>query len=83
MKHLLRNRIKAAAVATCLLGAGALALPAQAAGDDQMSGIHAGDVLVRLRAISIMPNVGTVTSRPNLGFASRAMWREMTRGVAH
>ncbi|CAE6851318.1 hypothetical protein R69658_07171 [Paraburkholderia aspalathi] len=24
-----------------------------------------------------------VTSRPNLGFASRAMWREMTRGVAH
>ncbi|CAE6862049.1 hypothetical protein R69658_07665 [Paraburkholderia aspalathi] len=25
----------------------------------------------------------SVTSRPNLGFASRAMWREMTRGVAH
>ena len=62
MKHLLRNRIKAAAVATCLLGAGALALPAQAAGDDPMSGIHAGDVLVRLRAISIMPNVGTSQS---------------------
>ncbi|CAE6744835.1 OmpW/AlkL family protein [Paraburkholderia nemoris] len=59
MKHLLRNRIKAAVVATCLLGAGALASPAQAADDDQMSGIHAGDVLVRLRAISIMPNVGT------------------------
>jgi len=62
MKHLLRNRIKATFVATCLLGAGALASPAQAAGDDQMSGIHAGDVLVRLRAISIMPNVGTSQS---------------------
>ncbi|MFL9863057.1 outer membrane beta-barrel protein [Paraburkholderia fungorum] len=59
MKHSLRNRIKAAAVASCLLGAGALAQQAQAAGDDQMSGIHAGDVLVRLRAISIMPDVGT------------------------
>ncbi|MFM0264881.1 outer membrane beta-barrel protein [Paraburkholderia sediminicola] len=59
MKHLLRNRIKAAVVAACLLGAGALASPAQAAGDDQMNGIHAGDVLVRLRAISIMPNVET------------------------
>ena len=32
---------------------------AHAAGDDTMSGIHAGDVLVRLRAISIMPNVST------------------------
>ncbi|MFM0315498.1 outer membrane beta-barrel protein [Paraburkholderia nemoris] len=59
MKHLLRNRIKAAVVATCLLGAGALSSQANAAGDDQMNGIHAGDVLVRLRAISIMPNVGT------------------------
>lgn len=59
MKHLFRNRIKAAVVATYLLGAGALASPAQAAGDDPMNGIHAGDVLVRLRAISIMPNVET------------------------
>ncbi len=32
---------------------------AQSAGNDPMSGIHAGDVLVRLRAISIMPDVGT------------------------
>ena len=59
MKHSLRNSIKAAAVASCLLGAGALAPQAQAAGDDAMNGIHAGDVLVRLRAISIMPNVET------------------------
>ncbi|CAE6686140.1 Outer membrane protein W [Paraburkholderia domus] len=59
MKYSLRNRIKAAAVASCLLCAGALAPQAQAAGDDQMNGIHAGDVLVRLRAISIMPNVET------------------------
>ncbi|WP_407945918.1 OmpW/AlkL family protein [Paraburkholderia domus] len=51
--------MKAAAVASCLLCAGALAPQAQAAGDDQMNGIHAGDVLVRLRAISIMPNVET------------------------
>ncbi|CAE6781917.1 hypothetical protein R69658_04109 [Paraburkholderia aspalathi] len=33
-------------------------------------------------AICITVAIG-VTSRPNLGFASRAMWREMTRGVAH
>ncbi len=59
MKHSLRNRIKAAAVASCLLCAGALAAHAQAAGNDQMNGIHAGDILVRLRAISIMPNVET------------------------
>ncbi|WP_341315485.1 OmpW family outer membrane protein [Paraburkholderia sp. IMGN_8] len=59
MKHSLRNRIKAAAVASSLLCAGALAQQAHAAGDDQMSGIHAGDVLVRLRAISIIPNVTT------------------------
>ncbi|MFP3569420.1 OmpW/AlkL family protein [Paraburkholderia sp. SIMBA_030] len=59
MKHSLRNRIKAAAVASSLLCAAALAQQAHAAGDDQMSGIHAGDVLARLRAISIMPNVTT------------------------
>ncbi|MGP8432290.1 OmpW/AlkL family protein [Paraburkholderia fungorum] len=61
MKHSLRNKIKATAVAACLLGAGALAQQAhaQVAGGDQMNGIHAGDVLVRLRAISIMPDVKT------------------------
>ncbi|MFM0199472.1 outer membrane beta-barrel protein [Paraburkholderia fungorum] len=60
MKHSLRNRIKAAAVASCLLSAGVpLAAHAQAAGNDQMNGIHAGDILVRLRAISIMPDVRT------------------------
>jgi outer membrane protein len=63
MKHSLRNRFKAAAVASCLLCAGVpLAAHAQAAGNDQMNGIHAGDVLVRLRAISIMPDVGTSRS---------------------
>lgn len=60
MKHSLRNRIKAAAVASCLLCAGVpLAAHAQVAGNDQMNGIHAGDILVRLRAISIMPDVRT------------------------
>jgi outer membrane protein len=59
MKYSLRNRIKTAVVATSLLCAAALAPQAQAAADDAMSGIHAGDVLVRLRAISIIPNVST------------------------
>ncbi|MGF6901312.1 OmpW/AlkL family protein [Paraburkholderia sp. GAS348] len=59
MKLSIRNRIKTAAVASCLLGAAALAPQAQAAGGDQLNGIHAGDILVRLRAISIMPNVET------------------------
>lgn len=62
MKHSLRNRIKAAAIASSVLCASAFALQAHAAGDDTMSGIHAGDVLVRLRAISIMPNVSTTQS---------------------
>ncbi|CAB3808347.1 OmpW/AlkL family protein [Paraburkholderia fynbosensis] len=57
MKCSLRKKIKAAA-ATSLLCAAALAPQAQAAGD-AMSGIHAGDVLMRLRAISIIPNVST------------------------
>ena len=61
MKHSFRNRkrIRTTAIAACLLCAGALAPQAQAAGDDPMNGIHAGDVLVRLRAISIMPSVQT------------------------
>lgn len=53
------NRIKTAAIASSLLCAAAVAPQAHAAGDDTLSGIHAGDVLVRLRAISIVPNVDT------------------------
>ncbi|MFM0217300.1 OmpW/AlkL family protein [Paraburkholderia caledonica] len=53
------NRIRTAAVASSLLFAAAVAPQAHAAGDDTLSGIHAGDVLVRLRAISIVPNVDT------------------------
>jgi outer membrane protein len=76
----LRNALKTAAT-MCLLGAGALASQAYAAGDDasnsatgnaavtttsDLSGIHAGDVLVRLRAISIMPSVSTNRSLSTL-----------------
>ncbi|CAB3699324.1 OmpW/AlkL family protein [Paraburkholderia rhynchosiae] len=59
MKLSLRNRIRTAAIASGLLCAVALAPQAHAASDDAMTGIHAGDVLVRLRAISIVPNVDT------------------------
>ncbi|WGS51462.1 outer membrane beta-barrel protein [Paraburkholderia sp. D15] len=59
MKLSLRNGIRTVAFAAGLLGAGMMATQAHAAGDDALNGIHAGDVLVRLRAISIMPNVGT------------------------
>jgi outer membrane protein len=55
----MKHGIKAVAAAVCLLGMGLTMSHAYAAGDDTMSGIHSGDVLVRLRAISIMPNVGT------------------------
>jgi outer membrane protein len=57
MKYSIRNRIKAAVIAPCVLGMGLAASQARAEGDDVMNGIHAGDVLVRLRAISIIPNV--------------------------
>jgi outer membrane protein len=66
MKYSSRNRIRTAVIASSLLLAGALAPQAHAAGDDTMSGIHAGDVLVRLRAISIMPNVSTTGSLTTL-----------------
>ena len=59
MKNKTRNGIKAAVIAACLLGMGLTLPQARAAGDDEMSGIHTGDVLVRLRAISIIPNVST------------------------
>ncbi|MFM0690215.1 outer membrane beta-barrel protein [Paraburkholderia strydomiana] len=53
------NRIRTAAIASSLLCAAAVAPQADAAGDDTLSGIHAGDVLLRLRAISIVPSVDT------------------------
>ncbi|SDH38052.1 OmpW/AlkL family protein [Paraburkholderia phenazinium] len=59
MKNKIKTTIKAAAIASCLLGLGLSMSQARAAGDDDISGIHAGDVLVRLRAISIIPNVST------------------------
>ena len=59
MNHSSRNRLRAAAIISSLLCAGLTASPAHAADDDTMNGIHAGDVLVRLRAISIMPNSST------------------------
>ncbi|MGF6642632.1 OmpW/AlkL family protein [Paraburkholderia sp. GAS82] len=59
MKHSISNRIKAAVIASCLLGMGLAASQARAESGDEMNGIHAGDVLVRLRAISIIPNVST------------------------
>jgi outer membrane protein len=62
MKHSLRNRIRTVAIASGVLGALALSPLAHAAADDTMNGIHAGDVLVRLRAISIMPSVSTTQS---------------------
>ncbi|MGF6531942.1 outer membrane protein [Paraburkholderia sp. GAS206C] len=59
MKHSISNRIKAAVIVSCLLGMGLAASQARAESGDEMNGIHAGDVLVRLRAISIIPNVST------------------------
>ncbi|MGF6568992.1 outer membrane protein [Paraburkholderia sp. GAS333] len=61
MKYALSKKIKTAAIVSGLLCAGLMApeARAQSVDSDPMSGIHAGDVLVRLRAISIMPDVGT------------------------
>jgi outer membrane protein len=59
MKNKTKSGRKAAVIASCLLGTCLGMSQARAAGDDAMSGIHAGDVLVRLRAISIIPNVST------------------------
>jgi outer membrane protein len=63
MNHSRGKRIKAAICMSSLLCAAVLAPTAHAAGNDgdsgTMGGIHAGDVLVRLRAISIMPDVST------------------------
>jgi outer membrane protein len=54
----MKSRIKVAAIASCILGSWFLA-PQVMAADNKMDGIHAGDVLVRLRAISIVPEVST------------------------
>jgi outer membrane protein len=59
MKHNTKNRIKTTMAAACLVGTGLAVPQARAASDVELSGIHAGDVLVRLRAISIVPNVST------------------------
>jgi len=59
VSNTISSTMRTAAIASALLCATALSAPAHAAGDDSMSGIHAGDVLVRLRAISIMPSVST------------------------
>jgi outer membrane protein len=55
----MKNWINGVAAASCALAMCLAATPASAADDVTMGGIHAGDVLVRLRAISIMPQVGT------------------------
>jgi outer membrane protein len=62
MKIRIRNAIKTTVAAACLLGSGLTMPQAHAAGNDDMNGIHAGDVLVRLRAISIIPNVETTNT---------------------
>jgi outer membrane protein len=59
MKNETKSGLEAAVIASCLLGMGLTMSQVRAADDDEMSGIHAGDVLVRLRAISIIPNVST------------------------
>src|SRR3954454_13962809 len=55
----MKSRIKAAVAASCMLGACCLMPNTMAGETDPTSGIHAGDVLVRLRAISIVPEVST------------------------
>jgi outer membrane protein len=50
--------IKATAIAACIFSSSFIAPPVLAA-DNPMDGIYAGDVLVRLRAISIEPEVNT------------------------
>jgi outer membrane protein len=59
MKTRLTRLIGAAGVAASLLALGAHVSPAWADDAGDTGGIHAGDVLVRLRAISIVPNVQT------------------------
>ncbi|MEM5343758.1 OmpW/AlkL family protein [Paraburkholderia azotifigens] len=51
--------IRSIAAALCTAGLALISTHAFAADSDATSGIHAGDVLVRLRAISIVPQVRT------------------------
>ncbi|TCG05305.1 hypothetical protein BZM27_34705 [Paraburkholderia steynii] len=55
----MNKRIRSIGVALCAAGLALMTSHAFAADTDTTSGIHAGDVLVRLRAISIMPQVRT------------------------
>ncbi|WP_424067983.1 OmpW/AlkL family protein [Paraburkholderia sp.] len=57
-----KQGIKVAFAAACLTGMGLSMSQVYAASDDDINGIHAGDVLVRLRAISIVPNVETTNT---------------------
>jgi outer membrane protein len=56
---MMKQGMRAMAAAACVLGTSLTMSQAYAAGGDELDGIHAGDVLVRLRAISITPNVET------------------------
>ncbi len=55
----MKNWINGALAASCMLAVGLSAPQARAADSVTEGGIHAGDVLVRLRAISILPDVRT------------------------
>jgi outer membrane protein len=55
----MNKKIRSIGVALCTAGLALMTSHAFAADTDAASGIHAGDVLVRLRAISIMPQVRT------------------------
>ncbi|AUT59308.1 OmpW/AlkL family protein [Paraburkholderia terrae] len=55
----MNKKIRSIGVALCTAGLALMTSHACAADTDTTSGIHAGDVLVRLRAISIMPQVRT------------------------
>ena len=55
----MNTTIRSIAAALCTAGLALMSTHAWAADGDPTSGIHAGDVLVRLRAISIMPQVST------------------------
>ena len=61
----MKNWFNALGVVSCALAMGLAATQASAADDttsaagDTMSGIHAGDVLVRLRSITIVPQTST------------------------
>jgi outer membrane protein len=55
----MKNWMKGLTTLSCALALCLSAARANAAEDESMGGIHAGDVLVRLRAISILPDVRT------------------------